>query len=56
LLGLSVEITDVDRAGLSRRYGDRVPVVLDPHGAPIVAGRFGFLRLARGLLGVRLRP
>ena len=48
--GFAVRVVDVDRAGLSERYGDRVPVVLDPGGSVVASGRLGAASLMWRLL------
>jgi hypothetical protein len=52
--GFGLRIVDVDRAGLTERYGDRVPVVLGPGGSVLAEGWFATASLWRRLLGVRL--
>jgi len=53
-LGLSVEVVDVDAAGLADRHGDAVPVVLGADGTMLASGRVGSAGLALGLLRARL--
>lgn len=52
-LGLAIEVIDVDDAGLTGSYGDRVPVVLSGTGEELLWGRWGPLRLAGAMLRAR---
>lgn len=54
-LGFEVAVTDVDDAGLSGRFGSRVPVVLGPGGEELASGRFGTGALLWALAKARLR-
>ncbi len=44
----TVEVIDVDAAGLAERFGDRVPVVLRD-GVEVLAGRFDAAAVRRAL-------
>ena len=52
-LGLEIRVIDVDDAGLTGPYGDRVPVVLSGEDEELLWGRWGSLRLARAMLRAR---
>ena len=47
-LGFVLEMVDIDDAGLTEAYGERVPVVL-LDGREVLAGRFGSREVRRAL-------
>ncbi len=53
MLGIAVDVVDVDAAGLSGEYGSLVPVVLGPGGERLASGRIGTAALLGRLLRVR---